>query len=88
MEGLHSAKVLAEYDPTWVRLQTMYVVNREEKMFDVYLPRGEALRLAAAVKAAALAADGLDETITQRLRDWRVWTGRIDSRAVADLRSA
>lgn len=69
--GLHSKKTLDECDPTWVHLQTGYVENRAEKAFDVYLPPGEALRLAAALHAAALAAEGLDETITQRVRDWR-----------------
>ena len=71
LEGLHSKKVLEEGEPTWVHLETMYVDKRAERSFDVYLRPGEALRLAAAIHAAALAADGLDETITQRVRDWR-----------------
>lgn len=76
LEGPHSKKVLNDCDPTWVHVSTGYVVNRAEKAFDVYLPPGEALRPAAAIHAAALAADGLDETITQRIRDWRAETGR------------
>lgn len=87
LEGLHSKKTLDQSDPTWVHLQTMYVKDRWEMAFDVYLPPGEALRLAAAIHAAALAADGLDETITQRVRDWRAWRGsvnrRVDQRAAS-----
>jgi hypothetical protein len=75
--GVFSKKVIDRHaDSTWVHLETTYVVNREERVFHLYLPSGEALRLAAAVQSAGLAADGLDETITQRVRDWREWTGR------------
>ena len=78
LHGLHPKKVLNECDPTWVHLETGYVVDRAEKAFDIYLPPGEAFRLAAALHAAALAAEGLDEPITKRVRDWRAWTRGVD----------